>query len=69
MSELASSLAGVLRAPVADRTGLTERYSFTLKYAPSVFEALPDQLGLRLEKEKASVETLVIDNVQRPSEN
>jgi uncharacterized protein (TIGR03435 family) len=36
---------------------------------PSVFEALQDQLGLRLEATKGPVEVLVIDSVQRPSEN
>lgn len=36
---------------------------------PSLFAALQEQLGLRLEPEKAPVETLVIDHVARPSEN
>jgi uncharacterized protein (TIGR03435 family) len=35
---------------------------------PSIFEALPDQLGLRLQQEKGSVEIIVIDSMQRPSE-
>jgi uncharacterized protein (TIGR03435 family) len=36
---------------------------------PSIFAALPDQLGLRLQQEKESVEIIVIDSVQRPTEN
>jgi uncharacterized protein (TIGR03435 family) len=36
---------------------------------PSIFEALPDQLGLRLQQEKESVEIIVMDSVRRPSEN
>jgi uncharacterized protein (TIGR03435 family) len=40
-----------------------------LQDLPSIFEALPDQLGLRLQQEKESVEILVIDSAQRPSEN
>jgi uncharacterized protein (TIGR03435 family) len=88
LSSLASSVSGLLQAPVVDKTGLPGRYNFTLTYAPrtalnavgqssprpfqdfpSIFEALPDQLGLRLQQEKVSVEILVIDSVQRPTEN
>jgi uncharacterized protein (TIGR03435 family) len=37
--------------------------------APSIFTALEEQLGLKLESSKRPVEALVIDSVQRPSEN
>jgi uncharacterized protein (TIGR03435 family) len=36
---------------------------------PSLFTAIQEQLGLKLESAKAPVEVLVIDSVQRPSEN
>jgi uncharacterized protein (TIGR03435 family) len=36
---------------------------------PSLFTALREQLGLRLEAQKGPVEVLVIDNIQRPSGN
>jgi uncharacterized protein (TIGR03435 family) len=36
---------------------------------PNIFEALRSQLGLRLDAQKAPVDVLVIDNVERPSEN
>jgi uncharacterized protein (TIGR03435 family) len=36
---------------------------------PSIFSALKEQLGLRLESGKGPVEVLVIDHVERPSKN
>ncbi|MGC2399010.1 MAG: TIGR03435 family protein [Acidobacteriaceae bacterium] len=37
--------------------------------AASLFTALPEQLGLRLQRSRASVEILVVDSVERPSGN
>lgn len=36
---------------------------------PSLFTALREQLGLRLESKKAPVDLLVIDGIEEPSEN
>lgn len=36
---------------------------------PSIFSALQEQLGLRLEATKGPVDVLIIDHVDQPSEN
>jgi uncharacterized protein (TIGR03435 family) len=62
--------------PVVDMTGLKGLYDVTLDWAddgqtdkPSLFTAVAEQLGLRLEAQKAPVEILVIDHAEKPSEN
>jgi len=63
----------VLERPVVDQTALAGRYDFQLKWtpdaAPDLFAAVQQQLGLKLESTKAPVEVLVIDKVEKPSEN
>jgi uncharacterized protein (TIGR03435 family) len=41
----------------------------TILSSPSLFKALEDQMGLRLESAQAPVETIVIESVEKPSEN
>jgi uncharacterized protein (TIGR03435 family) len=70
--------------PVVDLTGLTGHYDFRLSFRPqlppevrsahestlpSIFDAVKDQLGLQLTARKGPVEILVIDRVEKPSEN
>ena len=81
LQDLLFLLAKETGRPVVDSTGLTGRYDFTLLYAPAadasndnstrptIFTALEEQLGLKLVPTKALVEVLVVDSLQRPSEN
>jgi uncharacterized protein (TIGR03435 family) len=83
MPMLTTNLTYQVNRSVVDRTGLMGRYDLTLKWAPdqangapavedsrpSLFTALQEQLGLKLESTKGPVETLVIDGVERPSGN
>ena len=54
-------------APQALRPGPPD--SSTDSTAPDVFTALQEQLGLKLESAKGPVKVLVIDSVERPTEN
>jgi uncharacterized protein (TIGR03435 family) len=80
MAMLARTLSRMLRYQVADSTGLAGEYDFTLQWTPdaagadepgpSIFAALQEQLGLKLESRKGPVEVLMIDHVERtPVEN
>jgi uncharacterized protein (TIGR03435 family) len=65
--------------PVLNQTGLDKdsRYQISLQFSlsddpdagPSIFAALPDQLGLSLKPGNAPVRTLVIDHAEKPSGN
>jgi uncharacterized protein (TIGR03435 family) len=94
MTEFAGWLqANLMEQPVVDRTGLTDRYDFSLRYTPdpsmrltnvpnavarptSDADALPDlftafqqQLGLKLESTRGPADIVVVDSIERPSEN
>jgi uncharacterized protein (TIGR03435 family) len=70
MSDLADRLSRAsfqLDRPVVDFTGLTGRYDLTLDWAPtdSIFSALEEQLGLRLEARKMPLEVLIVDHADK----
>lgn len=79
MSTLATLLVHVVNRPVIDETSIKGNYNFTLDFAqegdtnsssPSIFTALKEQLGLRLERGQIPVEMLVIDHLDKtPTEN
>jgi uncharacterized protein (TIGR03435 family) len=70
---------------VLDKTALTGKYDIDLQWTPepvqmqlsappeagppSIFTALQEQLGLKLESAKGPAKILVIDHVTKPSEN
>lgn len=63
---------------VIDNTGLAGKYDLQLEWVadqaadsslPSIFTALQEQLGLKLESTKGPIEVIVVDHVERPSEN
>lgn len=70
---LANALALLLRGPVTDQTALKDYYDFTLSWeGDDPYAAVPDaveKFGLKLEMKKTPAEVLVIDSVERPSEN
>jgi len=70
-------LSGQVGRTIIDQTGLSGKYDLTLTYAPemgdlsgpSLFTALQEQLGLKLESGKGPVDVVVVDSAERPSEN
>jgi uncharacterized protein (TIGR03435 family) len=85
MDYLSWLLSFYLDRPIIDRTGLKGAYDFTLSWTPELSAGLPDssvdssvpgiiealqkQLGLKVEPQKAPVEILVIDHVEKPGDH
>ncbi len=81
MPEFTKFLETQLDRPVVDGTGLTGKYDFRLKWAseqaqeadpntpPTLFTAIQEQLGLKLQPTRGMAEVLVVSHVDRPSAN
>ncbi len=84
MGDLASIMGAMFGRPVMDKTGLAGKYDFVLKYkgrwdsdrqaddmdpTPPMDRALQEELGLKVEPAKGPVKVLVIDHIEKPSEN
>jgi uncharacterized protein (TIGR03435 family) len=78
---LAASLSRTVGRFVVDKTGLgNKRFDISLTWTtdeqqgtadagPSIYAALEEQLGLKLVPSKAPVETIVVDQMEKPSAN
>lgn len=83
VAQLAPLISIVVQRPVVDRTGIEGLYDVELTFtpeapigsdlanpgAPSLFTALQEQLGLKLDGEREMVDVLVIERIERPTEN
>jgi len=74
---LSTMLSSATERVVVDRTGLDGRFDVELEWSPdqaatdkpSIFAAVQEQLGLKLEPDRGPVEVVVIDHVERPTED
>jgi uncharacterized protein (TIGR03435 family) len=79
LDDFAYQLSRHLKRPVFDKTGIAGAFDFTLHYAreqddtsdaPSLFNAIQETLGLKLESARGPVEILVVDHIDKTaSEN
>jgi bla regulator protein BlaR1 len=76
MGSLAHSMSDWVHRTVVDKTGIAGPMNFTLTWAPdsapdsgapSIFTALQEQLGLKLEPARGPVDVLVVDAAERPT--
>jgi uncharacterized protein (TIGR03435 family) len=78
-AETLANLMGASGRQVVDKTGLTGLFDMTLRHggrgpepigdAPSIFTAVQEQLGLKLEGGTAALDVVIVDNVTRPTPN
>jgi uncharacterized protein (TIGR03435 family) len=77
IATLPGLIAPSVERVIVDSTGLTGNWDLDLAFvnqvqdangdAPSLFTALEEQLGLKLEAGRAPVDVIVIDRLERPT--
>ena len=78
MTDIAAALRRQAGRPVEDHTGLHGLFDLHIEWSPqqiedaalpSLFTVLQQELGLRLRPAKGTIETVVIDHIEQPSDN
>jgi uncharacterized protein (TIGR03435 family) len=71
LEDIGSTLSAYVERRVLDRTGLEARYDFELKWSEevSIFTAVREQLGLTLDAQRAPVDVVVVETVERATED
>ena len=74
MDHFAQVLARMMDFPVVNETGIEGLFDLQIEWTnaeagPSIFTAIQEQLGLRLSSRKTPVDVLIIDHVEKPTEN
>lgn len=74
-----NAFQGSVGRPVIDKTEIKGLFDipvqtldvgpFDMVFGPSVWPAIVEQIGFKLESAKAPVEILMIDHAEKPSEN
>ena len=73
--DFVGSLESLVKRRIADETGLSGAFDIKLEWnrgpndveRPSIFTAIQEQLGLKLEPSRGPVNVLVIDSISRPT--
>jgi uncharacterized protein (TIGR03435 family) len=80
-AQIANTVGAFIGTFVDDETGLTGRFDISLKWTPnlaadagaadgvSIFTAVQEQLGLRLEPRRKMIDVIAITRIERPTDN
>jgi uncharacterized protein (TIGR03435 family) len=71
LSDIGRSLSPYAERRVLDRTGLDGRYDYELKWSEdaSFYTAVQEQLGLKLESQRAPLDVVIVESVEHPVED